>query len=119
MLRCGCVSVKKGYEKYFLHSIGHYLGLDVHDVGDYDMPLHEGDVITIEPGIYIPGENIGIRIEDNYWITKDGAICLSERLPKDTDDIEGLVQQALSGENADEDEDDYEDDEDFDDEDFN
>jgi Xaa-Pro aminopeptidase len=110
----------RGYDKYFPHGIGHYLGLDVHDVGDYDVPLQEGDVITIEPGIYIAAENIGIRIEDNYWITKDGTICLSERLPKDADDIEQLMQQALSGESDDE-EDEYEDDEDedFDDEDFN
>lgn len=111
---------QRGYDKYFPHGIGHFLGLDVHDVGDYNVPLHEGDVITIEPGIYIPAENIGIRIEDNYWITKDGAICLSERLPKDADDIEDLMQRALSGESDDEDEDEYDDeDEDFDDEDFN
>jgi Xaa-Pro aminopeptidase len=111
---------QRGYDKYFPHGIGHFLGLDVHDVGDYNVPLHEGDVITIEPGIYIPAENIGIRIEDNYWITKDGAICLSERLPKDADDIEQLMQQALSGESDDEDEDEFDDeDEDFDDEDFN
>lgn len=108
-----------GYDKYFPHGIGHFLGLDVHDVGDYNVPLHEGDVITIEPGIYIAAENIGIRIEDNYWITKDGAICLSERLPKDADDIEDLMQQALSGEGDDADEYEDEDDEDFDDEDFN
>jgi Xaa-Pro aminopeptidase len=111
---------QRGYDKYFPHGIGHFLGLDVHDVGDYNVPLHEGDVITIEPGIYIPAENIGIRIEDNYWITKDGAICLSERLSKDADDIEQLMQEALSGESDDEDEDEYDDeDEDFDDEDFN
>jgi Xaa-Pro aminopeptidase len=109
----------RGYDKYFPHGIGHFLGLDVHDVGDYSVPLHEGDVITIEPGIYIAAENIGIRIEDNYWITKDGAICLSERLPKDADDIEDLMQQALSGESDDEDEYEDEDEEDFDDEDFN
>jgi len=54
----------------------------VHDVGDYNVPLHEGDVITIEPGIYIAAENIGIRIEDNYWITQDGAVCLSETYRK-------------------------------------
>jgi len=109
---------KHGYDKYFPHGIGHFLGLDVHDVGDYSVPLQEGDVITIEPGIYIPEENIGIRIEDNYWITKDGAVCISENLPKDVADIEGIVQQALSGESDDVDEDDeWEDDEDYDDED--
>lgn len=113
---------KRGYDKYFPHGIGHFLGLDVHDVGNYDIPLQEGDVITIEPGIYIPAESIGIRIEDNYWITKDGALCLSENLPKEADEIEAIVQQALRGESDDEDEDEYEEDEDFndeDDEDFN
>jgi len=107
---------KRGYDKYFPHGIGHFLGLDVHDVGDYSVPLQEGDVITIEPGIYIPEESIGIRIEDNYWITKEGALCLSEHLPKEADDIEAVVQQALRGESDDEDEDEYEDEEDYDDE---
>lgn len=86
----------RGYEKYFTHGIGHYLGLDVHDVGDYSRPLREGDVITIEPGLYIPEENIFIRIEDNYWIIKNGAVCLSEGLPKTADDIEDLMKQSLS-----------------------
>ncbi len=108
---------QRGYDKYFPHGIGHYLGLDVHDVGDYSIPLHEGDVITIEPGIYIPEESIGIRIEDNYWITKDGAVCLSENLPKEVEDIEQYMQQILSGESeSDSDDEEWEDDEDFDDE---
>lgn len=84
---------KKGYGDYFPHGIGHFLGLDVHDVGDLTVPLQEGDVITIEPGIYIPQEQIGIRIEDNYWIVRDGVVCLSEDLPKKADDIEKMVQQ--------------------------
>jgi Xaa-Pro aminopeptidase len=83
---------KKGYDKYFPHGIGHFLGIDVHDVGDVREPLKAGDVITIEPGIYIPSERIGVRIEDDYWITKDGAICLSEDLPKDIETIEQMVQ---------------------------
>lgn len=81
----------KGYGNYFPHGIGHFLGLDVHDVGDYLQPLQVGDVITIEPGLYIPEENIGVRIEDNYWIIQDGAICLSENLIKNFDEIEQLV----------------------------
>lgn len=84
---------KAGYGQYFNHSIGHYLGLDVHDVGSYAEPLQEGDVITIEPGIYIPEEKMGIRIEDNYWITKEGAICLSQDLPKDPSVIEEMMIQ--------------------------
>lgn len=103
----------RGYGKYFTHGIGHYLGLDVHDVGDYSRPLREGDIITIEPGLYIPEENIGIRIEDNYWIIKKGAICLSEELPKTADDIELFMQESLSQEEQDS----YDDEEGEDDED--
>ena len=84
---------KYDLDKYFIHGIGHYLGLDVHDVGNSREQLAESDVITIEPGIYIPEEKIGIRIEDNYWIVKNGAICLSEHLPKKSTDIEELVRQ--------------------------
>jgi len=83
---------EKGYDRYFPHSIGHFLGLDVHDVGDYQEPLKEGDVITIEPGIYIPEEQLGVRIEDNYWIITDGSMCLSEDLPKAADDIEKMMR---------------------------
>lgn len=83
----------KGYEKYFPHGIGHYLGLDVHDVGDYATPLQPGDVITIEPGIYIPEEGIGVRIEDDYWIVEDGVVCLSEDLPKEPREIEAMVRE--------------------------
>lgn len=97
----------KGYAKYFKHGIGHYLGIDVHDVGDYTKPLEEGNVITIEPGIYIPEENIGIRIEDDYWVVKDGVQCLSEDLPKDAESIEEMAQTSVE----DSDEDDYVEDE--------
>lgn len=85
----------KGYGKYFTHGIGHFLGIDVHDVGDYSKPLQEGDIITIEPGIYIPEEEIGVRIEDDYWVTKDGVICLSEGLPKKADDVERMVSYEI------------------------
>lgn len=84
---------KKGYEQYLVHGVSHFLGLDVHDVGDIADPLEEGDIITIEPGIYIPNEKIGIRIEDDYWVTKAGLICLSESLPKKPDEIEMMMQE--------------------------
>ncbi len=85
----------QGYEKYFPHGIGHYLGLDVHDVGDYSVPLAANDVITIEPGIYIPEEALGVRIEDDYWVVEDGVVCMSEALPKGSDDIEEMMQQQM------------------------
>jgi len=83
---------KHNLEKYFIHGIGHHLGLNVHDIADYTQPLEEGNVITIEPGLYIPEERIGIRIEDDYWITRGGAVCLSENLPKTVSDIEKMMQ---------------------------
>ncbi|HVX01234.1 MAG TPA: Xaa-Pro peptidase family protein [Candidatus Babeliaceae bacterium] len=96
---------KKGYGNYFVHGIGHFLGLDVHDVGNANEPIQEGDVITIEPGIYIPQEEIGIRIEDDYWVIKDGVICLSNELPKDVDSIEAMAQGTLEVDDAEEEDD--------------
>jgi Xaa-Pro aminopeptidase len=83
---------ERGYKQYFTHGIGHFLGLDVHDVGSYTEPLQSGDVITIEPGLYIPEEQIGIRIEDNYWVVDEGVVCLSQELVKEPQDIEKLVK---------------------------
>jgi len=77
--------------KYFVHGLGHYVGLDVHDPGDFAVPLKPGTVITIEPGIYIPEENIGIRIEDIVLVTADGCKVLSAALPREIADIEKLV----------------------------
>ncbi len=68
--------------KYFPHATSHFLGLDVHDVGDYSLPLTPGVVLTCEPGIYIPEEGIGVRIEDDILITETGNRVLSQRLPK-------------------------------------
>lgn len=96
---------KHGYAKYFPHGIGHFLGLDVHDVGDRSIPLQTGDVITIEPGIYIPEENIGIRIENDFWVVRDGVVNLTEDLPRTAEGIEELMHE--SPEDAEE----YEDDE--------
>ncbi|MCK5632424.1 aminopeptidase P N-terminal domain-containing protein [bacterium] len=83
----------RSLDNFFIHGIGHFLGLDVHDVGNIDRPLQEGDVFTIEPGVYIPEENIGIRIEDDFWMVKDGVVCLSEELPKEIDAIEKMMQK--------------------------
>jgi Xaa-Pro aminopeptidase len=77
--------------KYFVHGLGHYVGLDVHDPGDPTAPLRAGTVITIEPGVYIPEENIGIRIEDIVVVTEDGCKVLSAALPREIDAVEKLV----------------------------
>ncbi|MCA9334373.1 M24 family metallopeptidase, partial [Candidatus Saccharibacteria bacterium] len=67
--------------EYFPHATSHFLGLNVHDVGEYERPLEEGMVLTVEPGIYIEKEGIGVRIEDNILITKNGVKNLSGKLP--------------------------------------
>jgi len=77
--------------KYFTHGLGHHVGLDVHDASDVDAPLKAGMVITIEPGIYIPEENIGVRIEDTLLVTETGSRNLSGALPREVADIEKLV----------------------------
>ena len=77
--------------KYFVHGLGHFVGLDVHDPGDPAAPLQAGTVLTIEPGIYIPEENIGIRIEDIVVVTESGCRVLSAALPREIADIEKLV----------------------------
>lgn len=68
---------------FFPHATSHFLGLDVHDAGDYDRPLEPGVTLTIEPGIYIPAEGIGIRLEDDFVVTEDGVQNLSAALPLD------------------------------------
>ncbi len=80
--------------KYYYHSIGHFLGLDTHDVGQYDLKLCEGMVITIEPGLYIKEEGIGIRIEDNILITKNDSVKLSKAIIKEVKDIEEYLSKA-------------------------
>jgi Xaa-Pro aminopeptidase len=75
--------------KYFIHGLGHFLGLNVHDEGDYTIPLGPGMVFTIEPGIYIPEEKIGVRIEDDFYVDPGGKlIMLTEALPRNPDDVE-------------------------------
>ena len=79
-------------DAYFMHGLSHWLGMDVHDVGDYSTPLKPGVVLTIEPGIYLTQENLGVRIEDDVLVTATGAEWLSGRAPKTTDEIERLMR---------------------------
>ncbi len=78
-------------DRFFVHGLGHWLGLDVHDVG-VPGPMPAGSVITIEPGIYIPSENIGIRIEDDYLVTENGVEKLSAALPSDVPSIQRMMR---------------------------
>jgi Xaa-Pro aminopeptidase len=79
--------------QYYIHGLGHNLGLNVHDPGEYCKPLEPGMVVTMEPGIYIPEENLGVRIEDDVLITETGYKLLSERLPRDPAEIEKIMAQ--------------------------
>jgi len=79
--------------QYFIHGIGHFLGLDAHDSGGEAPTLAPGMVITNEPGIYIPGEALGVRIEDDYLVTEDGGECLSAELPASVEAIEAMMRE--------------------------
>jgi Xaa-Pro aminopeptidase len=75
--------------QYFIHGLSHYIGLNVHDPGDYNVPLGAGMTFTIEPGIYIPEENLGVRIEDDFYVDADGRLInLSAALPSKAEDVE-------------------------------
>jgi Xaa-Pro aminopeptidase len=96
------------YTKYYMHRTGHWIGMDVHDVGDYKVDnewrmLEPGMVLTIEPGLYMPAGikglakkwwNIGIRIEDDVLVTKEGYEVLTKDVPKSADEIEALMHVA-------------------------
>lgn len=79
--------------RYFYHGLGHHLGLDVHDIGTRNTPIKEGMVFTIEPGIYIEEEQMGIRIENNFWVTKSGNIDLFKAMPITTEEIEKAMKR--------------------------
>jgi Xaa-Pro aminopeptidase len=84
----------KSLGQYYIHGLGHNIGLNVHDPGEYCKPLEAGMVVTVEPGIYIPEENLGVRIEDDVLITEKGYKLLSERLPRDAGEIEKIMAEA-------------------------
>ena len=83
----------RAFSKYLYHGISHHLGIDVHDLGTRTAPIKAGMVFTIEPGIYIEEEQMGIRIENNYWITKNGNKDLMKNIPITVEEIEALMKK--------------------------
>ncbi|MDB5203380.1 MAG: family metallopeptidase [Ferruginibacter sp.] len=84
----------RAYRKYLYHGISHHLGVDVHDLGTRTEPIKAGMVFTIEPGIYIEEEQMGIRIENNFWVTKNGNKDLMKNIPITVEEIEALMKRS-------------------------
>jgi Xaa-Pro aminopeptidase len=80
---------------YFIHGLSHWLGMDVHDVGSFGNPLQAGMVLTVEPGIYLPAEGVGIRIEDDVLVTPQGHEVLSQAVPRSAGEIEDVMAHSV------------------------
>ena len=93
-IKLGIIKEKDEVSKYYWHSIGHNLGLDTHDLGmqGREFTFAEGMVFTVEPGIYISEESIGIRIEDDILVTKDGCEVLTKNMIKEVNEIEEFMK---------------------------
>ena len=85
---------RAGYLEAFIHGFGHFVGLDVHDAGRYDLPLPVGAIFTVEPGVYLPDRGFGVRIEDEVMVTETGYRHLSSRIPRKLEDVEAWVAAA-------------------------
>jgi Xaa-Pro aminopeptidase len=83
----------RAYRKYLYHGISHHLGIDVHDLGTRTEPIRPGMVFTVEPGIYIEEEKMGVRIENNVWITRNGNKDLMAKIPIKAEEIERLMKK--------------------------
>ena len=91
-VKYGLIKEEDDISKYYIHNVSHFLGLDTHDVGDRNLPLAPGNVITVEPGLYFANYGIGVRIEDDVLVSEDGAIVLSKNIAKEMIDIERLMR---------------------------
>jgi Xaa-Pro aminopeptidase len=87
----GIIETEEELFQYYFHGVSHYLGLDTHDVGLRNVNLEPGMVFTVEPGLYFPEKKIGIRIEDDVMVTKNGCEVLSKAIPKEINEIEELM----------------------------
>ncbi|MDY0151946.1 MAG: Xaa-Pro aminopeptidase [Candidatus Cloacimonas sp.] len=95
MVEIGLIDDIEEVSKYYMHGVSHFLGMDTHDVGGRNAILEIGHVITVEPGIYIPEEKLGIRIEDDVLVTETGYCVLSQNIPKEISELEEIRKTAL------------------------
>ncbi len=97
LIKLKVIKKEEDYKKYYMHSVSHFLGMDAHDVSIYfaDSILEPGNVITVEPGLYIEEEGIGIRIEDDVLVTEGGCEVLSSGIPKQVEELESLRKKSL------------------------
>lgn len=82
---------RSGYLANFIHGFGHFVGLDVHDAGDYERPIPVGAVFTVEPGVYLPAQGFGVRIEDEVLMTQQGYRLLTSTIPRKLEDVEAWI----------------------------
>lgn len=94
MVEIGLIGDPSEVGKYYMHSVSHFLGMDTHDLGGREAELVPGNVITVEPGIYIPEEKLGVRIEDDVLVTESGYCVLSQNIPKEISEIEEIRKAA-------------------------
>ncbi|MBW6514854.1 MAG: aminopeptidase P N-terminal domain-containing protein [Candidatus Syntrophosphaera sp.] len=95
LIGLGLIQKAEEVGKYYMHGVSHFLGMDTHDLGGREAELEAGNVITVEPGIYIPEEKLGVRIEDDVLVTKRGHQVLSAKIPKEIGEIEKIRRDAL------------------------
>jgi Xaa-Pro aminopeptidase len=88
---------RSGYLAAFIHGFGHFVGLAVHDAGDAERPLPVGAIFTVEPGVYLPAQGFGVRIEDEVQVTENGYVVLTKDIPRKLEDVEAWIQSARAG----------------------
>jgi Xaa-Pro aminopeptidase len=93
LIALNLITDKSDVVKYYMHGVSHFLGMDTHDLGGRDAILEPGNVITVEPGIYIPEEKLGVRIEDDILVTAAGYCVLSQNIPKEISEIEDILSK--------------------------